>query len=503
MLKMGGESQMDKQRPNEESLQEVQQYTAASQEQWSLSAQSRIRVVANARSAGNAVLTDTIAIVLAEYKDRLLPSGKIMPIIYGDAESAASADMVIEMNDTAGAGSREGYTIDIGAYVRITAPGERAVMYAMRTVMQHLLARGSMQYGRITDYPVMPERALHIDIGRKFYPAEWIMDRIKEMSRLRLNTLQLHFSENEGFRLVSEQHPEVMSSQYIAKEQLTEIIHTATRYHIAVIPSLDSPGHLGYALRTHPEWLLRDSSGTAAPGALDITSAAARQFVLELIDEYAELFAGSSHFHIGGDEFIDFGQFDDYPQLASYAQNVLDISGGTGVDTYINYLNGLAEHLESKGWVVRAWNDGLYRSDQTQRVPPKPSIQITYWTKWHERMATVETVMAKGHQVVNFNDAYLYYVLGENAGYTYPTSEKICNSWHPGVFPQRAGEAKQEYTGSYPRELIGCSFSIWSDKREAQTADEVAEGIREPLRAMAVNVWMGNHKLAGGDEFRG
>ncbi|KAI7246316.1 hypothetical protein KC345_g12085, partial [Hortaea werneckii] len=192
-----------------------------------------------------------------------------------------------------------------------------------------------------------------------------------------LNTLQLHFSENEGFRLMSEQHPEVMSGEYLTKEQMKEIICTARRYHVAIIPSLDSPGHLGHALRTHPDWLLRDLSGTAAPGALDITNAAARQFVLELIGEYAGLFAGSTHFHIGGDEFINFGQFGEYPQLSQYAENVLNISGGTGVDTYIDYLNGIAQHLESKGWIVRAWNDGLYRTDQTQRIAPKPSIQIT------------------------------------------------------------------------------------------------------------------------------
>lgn len=175
---------------------------------------------------------------------------------------------------------------------------------------------------------------------------------------------------------------------------------------------------------------------------------------------------------------------------------MLNISGGTGVDTYIDYLNEVAEHLESMGWTVRAWNDGLYRADQTQRVAPKPSIQITYWTKWHPMMAPVEDILAKGHQVINYNDGYLYYVLGEHAGYTYPTAEKIRASWHPGLFPNRTGEAKQEYTGAYPRELVGTTFSIWSDKPEAQTEGEVAAGIRGPLRAMAELAWLGKQDAA-------
>ncbi|MEK3837195.1 MULTISPECIES: beta-N-acetylhexosaminidase [unclassified Paenibacillus] len=471
-----------------------QQITAASGEPWRVSAGSKARIVDNARSDNNRVLNETVFIVLGEYSGILTPADQIMTIVHGETQTPASGDIVIELTDheaVEDTDSKEAYVIDVGNYAKITASSERAVMYGLRTLLQRLADEGSVSCGTITDSPVMPERALHIDIGRKFYSEDWLLERIREMSRLRLNTLQLHFSENEGFRLMSESHPEVVSDHYLTKQEMKAIILTAQRYHVDIIPSLDSPGHLGQALRTHPEWLLKDAAGTPAPGALDITNPAARRFVLELIDEYAELFAGSRYFHIGGDEFINFAEFDKYPQLAEYARNVLNISGGTGVDTYIDYLNEVAEHLESRGWTVRAWNDGLYRADQTQRVAPKPSIQITYWTKWHPMMAPVEDILAKGHQVINYNDGYLYYVLGENAGYKYPTGEKIRASWHPGLFPARTGEAKQEYTGAYPRELIGTTFSIWSDKPEAQTEAEVAAGLRGPLRAMAELAWLG------------
>ncbi|WP_340024793.1 glycoside hydrolase family 20 protein [Paenibacillus sp. FSL K6-1096] len=476
-----------------------QQIAAASGEPWRLSAGSKARIVDNPRSEGNMVLNDTIFIVLSEYAGSLTPADQLLPVVYGECETPASGDIVIELTDHEATGdldSQEAYVIDIGTYAKITASSERAVIYGLRTLLQRLADDGSVPCGTITDSPVMPERALHIDIGRKFYSEDWLLERIREMSRLRLNTLQLHFSENEGFRLMSESHPEVVSEQALTKQEMKAIIHAARRYHIDIIPSLDSPGHLGQALRARPDWLLKDSSGNPAPGALDITNPAARRFVLELIDEYAELFAGSRYFHIGGDEFINFAEFDKYPQLAEYAQNVLNISGGTGVDTYIDYLNEVAEHLESKGWTVRAWNDGLYRADQIQRVAPKPSIQITYWTKWHPMMAPVEDILAKGHQVINYNDGYLYYVLGEHAGYKYPTAGKIRASWHPGLFPARTGEVKQEYTGAYPRELVGTTFSIWSDKPEAQSEAEVAAGLRGPLRAMAELAWLGKQDAA-------
>lgn len=497
---MNMDEPLDRQDSNNGPLTGVQQQIAAvSGGQWRLSTGFKARIVDNARADNNSVLNETVFMVLGQFSGILTPADHIMTLVHGGAEPPDPGDIVIELTDHEATGkldNREAYVIDIGTYAKITASSERAVMYALWTLLQRLADEGSVPCGTVTDYPVIRERALHVDIGRKFYSEDWLLERIREMARLRLNTLQLHFSENEGFRLMSESHPEVVSEQALTKQEMKAIILEAQRYHIDVIPSLDSPGHLGQALRTHPEWLLKDAAGNPAPGALDITNPAARRFVLELIDEYAELFAGSRYFHIGGDEFINFAEFDKYPQLGEYAQNVLNISGGTGVDTYIDYLNEVAEHLESKGWTVRAWNDGLYRADQIQRVAPKPSIQITYWTKWHPMMAPVEDILAKGHQVINYNDGYLYYVLGEHAGYTYPTAGKIRASWHPGLFPNRTGEAKQEYTGAYPRELVGTTFSIWSDKPEAQSEAEVAAGLRGPLRAMAELAWLGKKDAA-------
>ncbi|MBO9626908.1 MAG: GNAT family N-acetyltransferase, partial [Microbacterium sp.] len=40
--------------------------------------------------------------------------------------------------------------------------------------------------------------------------------------------------------------------------------------------------------------------------------------------------------------------------------------------------------------------------------------------------------LAAGHRIVNVNDALFYYVLGENAGYRYPTAARIwAADWHP------------------------------------------------------------------------
>ncbi|MUG21455.1 family 20 glycosylhydrolase [Paenibacillus macerans] len=480
----------------------VQQFTTASEDRWKPAASSKILIISNAKSSGNPRLDDTVSLLQSEFAAKRLPTENKLPLQYGAIGDAAPGDLVIELAEPPETSNPEGCTIDIGSFVKVTAPGERAVMYGVRTVLQQLLRKGYLPCGKAVDYPAVQERALHVDMGRKFFTAEWIVARIKEMSWLKLNALQLHFSENEGFTLRSDRHPEVMSPEYLTKEQMREIARVAERYHVTLIPSLDSPGHLGYALRNHPDWLLKDTNGVPAKGALDITNPHARAFVLDLIDEYAELFQASPYFHIGGDEFIDFEKFDAYPQLASYARETLGIQGGTGVDAYIDYVNDIADHLERKGFVVRAWNDGLYRADQTERAALKSTIQIAYWTKWHRNMARVEAFMDKGHDLLNYNDSYFYYVLGENAGYKYPKGEKIYDSWHPGVFPRVSEAERQEYARPYPDALIGCSFAIWSDKPSAQTEAEVSAGIAEPLRAMAEKSWLAEKRYGSYEEFK-
>ena len=94
---------------------------------------------------------------------------------------------------------------------------------------------------------------------------------IRLLADLKLNQLHLHFSDNEGFRIESESHPEVVSKQHLTKRQVGEIVEYARRRHIRVTPELDMPGHLRAALAEHPELRLAGSTD-----ALDISLPAAK-----------------------------------------------------------------------------------------------------------------------------------------------------------------------------------------------------------------------------------
>lgn len=339
---------------------------------------------------------------------------------------------------------------------------------------------------KVTYKSLMNERALLLDIGRKHYSKEWIFSLIDLMSKLKLNTLQLHFSDNEGFRIESSSYPSIVSEEYLTKSEVKEIISYAKKHYIQVIPELDTPGHLKKFLTNYPQWRLNrvgEPNEFLDHRALDITNPEAVSAVYELLFEYFDLFKESTYFHLGADEFIDFDSFHEYPLLQTVAKKRFG-SDATGIELYVDYTNRLIEETKKAGFIPRVWSDGFYRKNQSSIQTLSKDVQITYWTRWNKHMASIDSYLEKGYEVINFNDNYFYFVLGEAAGYSYPDAEKIKNEWSINVF---AGN--QQITQAQLSNVIGASFSIWSDRPDALSEEEVMKKLLDPLKAYAEKLW--------------
>lgn len=381
----------------------------------------------------------------------------------------------------------EGFAVEAGPWTEITAQSERAAVFGLRSVLE-ALETGPLAYGRFLDWPDTGERGLHLDMGRKFFSKDWILDLLRDLSRSRMNTLWLHFSETEGFRIACESHPEVPSLLHLTKEEVREILRLGRKLRVDVCPALDCPGHLGQALQEHPRWQLPRKGEDRLHSALDITNADARRFLLDLVDEYAELFAGAPVFHIGGDEFIDFRQFDRYPVMEEYAKAHIGPQCG-GADAYVDFLNQVAAHVRAKGFQVRVWNDGLLRLDVGGHVPLDPEVQIAYWSSWDKGMAPLRDFLDRGYRVINYNARSLYYILYLADHSRDPDPEKILRQWSPALFPTHPVYGPQALSEGELDRLAGCCYSIWCDWPDIQTPEEVRRYSRDSLAAFARRCW--------------
>lgn len=338
----------------------VQSYTKDS-DTFTLPKKSRLLVVSNEKSLNNEVLLRDLKRASSQLADRSVLS-EAPQIVFGTLENAADNDIIVKMGTNPDlTGKNDAYAVDIKNNITISAEDETGIYYGLTSVIQMLIEGDNvLTKGNIVDYSDVEDRSFHLDCARKFFTKDWIISLIKDLSWQKYNSIQLHFSENEGFRLQSDTLEAIdgfqyVNNQYLTKQDMLEIIQVANEYHIEVIPSLDSPGHLGAVLRYLPSDYscasLFPSDGRRAQCFNIFTNDEARGFLIDLMTEFIDFFseAGCKRFNIGGDEFLE--KFSNFSN-EQYVQ----------IMEYFNEVSGI---VKSKGMTPRAWNDGVMYGNYT------------------------------------------------------------------------------------------------------------------------------------------
>lgn len=462
----------------------VRQFTANGTASWKPVAASRILV----DPAAAAVLNSDAQLLSVELGAVLARAA--VPVTSGTASNAVAGDILLSIGSVTGSSGSEAYRLVAGTTLSITGPSSAGVFYGTRSLLQSLRASAGVPAETIVDWPDRAIRTLNLDIGRKFYSKAWIQGQIKNLAWMKLNTLQLHFSEDEGFRIESKSHPEIVSSQKLSQQDVKDIVAFAAKYHVTVVPDFDVPSHMKFILNAHPELRLVENSGLVHSQNLDISKPAARALVMDVINEFLPLFPGP-YWHIGMDEYVDLPSADDdFQQLVDYAVQRYG-SGARVADALVGYANDLNTYLRSKGKTTQAWNDEFYRF--SSKVKLDSSIQISHWTNWDWPMAPLKAFLDGGHQVINYADSYLYYVIDAAADGYPPSAEDLYNEWSVGVFSplaqQDGSELAQTLASPVNSAVLGAAFSVWSENPGAQTEAQVAAGITPVLWAMAQKIW--------------
>ncbi|GHH99691.1 beta-N-acetylhexosaminidase [Neobacillus kokaensis] len=477
--------------------------------QWTMNESTRLVIPNTEEYLQNARLKEVVELISSEFFKKKIPAALKINKIYAEGSEITPQDIVITLDEnssiTTKSNSEEAYKIEIGAEgVKIVAASENAALYALRTIQQLMITNGnSLVYGTIIDYPDLPERRVHVDIARKYVSKDWIIQHIREFSYMKLNTLQLHFSENLGFRIESDVDPAIVSQDgYLKKTEIKEILAEAKKYGINIIPSLDTPGHVEHILKVHPEFGQVDKNGNKSKVALDVTNPEAVNYVKSLYSEYMELFEGFTDFHIGADEYMEFDRppfTTDYKEvLNDYAHETLG-EGFTWKDVIANYINIIAAHVYNGGFKPRIFNDGIYYGENDvnepkQQIQMHDYIGIDYWSQmsWNPSIANLHTFVEKKHKdIYNLNAGYFYYVLRNDMpmdgrkqhSFDFLDQDKrIFNEWTPGKFDQNTVEDHSEF-------IKGACLSIWNDNPNLVSEDVITEDIAKELRSLATKSW--------------
>lgn len=341
-------------------------------------------------------------------------------------------------------------------------------------------------------------KIFHLDCGRKYFTKDWILALINEISAAGYTHLQLAIG-NDGMRFLLDDMSltvgdKTYSSEDVAaaihagnvaydnrqnsytpeKDELTEsemnaIISYATSKGITVIPLINNPGHMDAILSAATSLTGTTCSYNGSVTTINLENEDAVAFTKAFLTKYVEYFAakGCTHFGIGADEYAN-----DVYSTGSMGFGQLVKDGN--YDKFISYVNSVAALVKAAKMKPVAFNDGFYFNGNTTSGTFSTDIVISFWTSgWGGYQSeTASQLAARGHQMINTNGDFYYYVLGKSdkfdSGYDY--ASKFSNT---------------AFMGSTVSNPAGATFCVWCDYPGAETEQEIAQKIRLPLRAMA------------------
>ena len=236
----------------------------------------------------------------------------------------------------------EAYVLSVRSdRIDLTGGSPAGVFYGFQTLRQMLpesAQRGEkaraidLPVVEIRDEPRIGYRALLLDAGRHFFGPEEVKSVIDLMAMHKLNRLQWHLTEDQGWRIEIRKYPELTRrgawrdrsdlrpaedgrpekdpqpyGGYYTQQQVREIVRYAADRFIEIVPEIEMPGHAMAALASYP-WLGCLGEGYEVPslwGVKEDVYCAGKDstfvFLEDVLTEVTDLFPYGL-VHIGGDE---------------------------------------------------------------------------------------------------------------------------------------------------------------------------------------------------------
>jgi len=319
-------------------------------------------------------------------------------------------------------------TLDTSAYqieitekgINVKAKSPESAYYAAQSIRQMIWNSTlgqkthsfTLRFMTIKDKPGYAWRGFHLDVSRHFFTKEYILKLIDWLAYYKFNKLQLHLTDDQGWRIQIDQFPllteigawrtfnnldstcmqfaktdpdytidprfikEVNGQKvyggFYTKQDIREIIAYATAHYIDVVPEIDMPGHMSAAIRAYPQLSCVDSAGWGTEFSFPICPCKpdVLDFSYKVWDEIADLFP-SKIVHIGCDE-VEKATWAASPECQAF----MNENGMTDLNEIQNYfVKKLQEHLQAKGKTVIAWDDAI-----DGKIDNK--ITMMYWRDW-------------------------------------------------------------------------------------------------------------------------
>ena len=417
----------------------------------------------------NAKLKAVAAALAADYKEMF---GKELTIVNG---ATKGGDVVLSLKKDKALGD-EGYTMNVGSAVEITAATERGAFWATRTLLQIAEQHkdGNLPKGKTTDVPEYKLRGFMIDCGRKFIPMSYLRDLAKIMAYYKMNTLQVHLNDNgfrqyfggdwnktqAAFRLECDTYPGLTAKDgSYSKQEFIDFQKLAEQNGVEVIPEIDAPAH-SLAFTQY-----KNEIGSKEYGMdhLDLFNPETYKFMdglwKENIGGKNPVFIGK-RVHIGTDE---------------YSNAKKDV-----VEKFREFTDHYIKYVESFGKQAVVWG-ALTHANGDTKVKNKGVLMDI----WYNGYADPVEMKKQGYKLVSIPDGLVYIVPAAGYYYDYLNCQYLYEHWTPAVIGNKTFEENDPM-------IEGGMFAVWNDHAgNGISTKDVHHRVYPALQTLAVKCWTG------------
>ncbi len=305
---------------------------------------------------------------------------------------------------------REGYSfVSSSKGVVISANEPAGLFYGAQTLMQLLpqeiesksavKIKWTLPCVKITDYPRFSWRGMMLDVSRNFFTKEEVMQYIDQISRFKYNTLHLHLTDDNGWRIEIKSLPKLTEvgawrvpraghfgersdpkpgekatvGGFYTQEDMKEIIRYAQDRFVTIIPEIETPGHSLAAVASYPElsctknpdakvnpgtpfseWYGNGTFKMLVDNTLNPSDEKVYQFLDKVFTELAAIFP-AQYIHVGGDEcYKGYWLQDEGCQALMKKLNIRHVEDLQGY-----FMNRIESILKAKGKKLLGWDEIL------------------------------------------------------------------------------------------------------------------------------------------------
>lgn len=328
---------------------------------------------------------------------------------------------------------KEGYRLDVKAdRVEIAAPEPAGVFYGIQTLRQLLpsqvFRKGKVEGVKwtapqceIEDQPRFAWRGGHLDVGRHFFPKEFLLKFVDLLALHKLNTFHLHLTEDQGWRMEIKRYPKLTGvgawrkntmltydpptftgkphGGFYTQEELREVVAYAKARFVNVVPEIEMPGHAQAAIAAYPEL------GNVPDRQLEVatkwgviphvfnTEDSTIKFLQNVLEEVMDVFP-SSFIHIGGDECPK----DEWKASPRAQQKIKDLGLKDEHELQSWFVKQMDTFLTAKGRRLIGW-------DEILEGGLAPGAAVMSWRGEDGGIASANA----GHDVVMAPNGFTYF----------------------------------------------------------------------------------------------